>query len=434
MIAGGERAGKSYSAANELIARHHLGTLFWIVAPDYKLCRPEFQYLVDYFSRLDAIERLTMPVSQFQPMSMVLKGGIKIETVTARDPQKLAGQAPDGILACEAAQLDEEIYYKMLGRLSEKDGWLWMSGTFEHGSYLSWYSDRFEKWAMENNEDGASFAIPTWSNRAIYPGGLEDPKIIELRESSPNPEWFLERYAGIPCPPPTAVFKEFKIPLHVSNEARFRPYRLDAEGNVRKHSETGQPLKWEVELAIDPGFNGAYSVLAIQIDGPIVYVIDEVYRQYTKAEDIIAEVGTREWWPNVKRGVIDIAGTQHQGLASHQEVWMYNAGLPLESVRVDINPGIARLRTFLAPGLGRPPRLYYSPKCRKTIQEFKLYQYREIHEGKITSEKPIDSFNHSAKALAYWLVARYGFADGKMPKKAKKLRFGTPQKRRLRFK
>ena len=414
----------------ELVARHHLGELFWLIGPDYNLCRPEFRYLMEYFSKLGAIENLSFPSSPFQPCSMVLKGGIEITTITAKDTQKIAGRAPDGILGCEAAQLDYEVYLKCLGRLSEKNGWLWLSGTFEHDSYLSWYAEQYEKWIVDNEEGGGAFSIPTWSNRAIYPGGIDDPKIQELKAKSPNPEWFLERFAGVPCPPPTAVFKEFRISKHVSEEARFRPFRLDADGKELKRD--GKPVPWEVELAIDPGYNGAYAVLAVQVDGPIVNVIDEVYHQYIQAEDIITECKAREWWPNVRRGVIDIAGTQHQGLASHTEVWAYQARVMLESVRVDIPPGIARLRSFLSPGLEVPPRIFYSPKCKNSIKEFTLYRYRQVEEGKVTSEKPIDAFNHAAKAIAYWLVARYGFVDTRTRARPRRIKYGAKQKQQFR--
>lgn len=331
--------------------------------------------------------------------------------MTARDAQKLAGRAPSGILGCEGAQLDYEVFLKCFGRLAETDGWLWFSGTFEHDSYLSWYADQFEKWTVENEENGAAFSIPTWANLAIFPGGLENPKILELKDKSPNEEWFLERYGGVPCPPPTAVFKEFRIKTHVTTDAEFVEFRTDEGGSTL--TRNGEPVRKEVELAIDPGFNGAYAVLAIQTDGPFVNVVDEVYRQYTDAEFIIDECKQRPWWQNVKNsGVIDIAGTQHHGLASHVEVWHNLAGITLESVRVDIPPGMARMRDFLKVREDIGPRLRYSPKCKNSIREFALYQYRGVEEGRSTSEKPIDAYNHSAKALAYWLVARYGFSDG----------------------
>ena len=429
-IAGGERGGKSYSAAMELIARHHLGTLFWLVGPDYRLCRPEFRYLYDFFSQIGAVDHVAFPVNEFQPCYMRLKGGTEIQTLTARDAQKLAARAPDGILGCEAAQLDYEVFLKMFGRLAETDGWMWLSGTFEHDSYLSWYAENFEKWSIENHENGASFSIPTWANRAIFPGGLQDPKILELKEKSPSEEWFLERYGGIPCPPATAVFKEFRISTHVTPKAHFQEWRRDSDGNFLERN--GKRVRWPVELAIDPGYNGAYAVCAIQQDPPYVNVVDEVYRQFTAAPDVIAEAKDRPWWPNVRdRGVIDIAGTQHQGLASHVEVWQELAGIALESAKVEIPIGIARMRTFLKNREDTGPLLRYSPKCKHSIREYALYQYKGVEEGKTTSEKPIDAFNHSSKAVAYWLVARYGYVDGPPRRSKGRMKYGSQSKKKF---
>lgn len=437
LIAGGERGGKSYSAAMELIARHHLGELFWLVGPDYNLCRPEFKYLMAFFDKLGAIESLSFPSSPFQPCSMTLRGGIEIATITARDAQKLAGRAPDGILGCEAAQLSYETYLKMLGRLSEKNGWLWLSGTFENNSYLSWYAEQYEKWIIDNDEGGAAFSLPTWENRAVYPGGLDDPKIKELIAKSPNEEWFLERFAGVPCPPPTAVFKEFRASLHVSKEVNFQPLIYGPNGLPMKNTQ-GAPKRKEVELAIDPGYNGAYAVLAVQTDGPNVNVIDEVYFSYATVDQVIEACKEKPWWPHVRRGVIDIAGTQHQGMQSHTEIWAAKAQVMLNSVRVDIVPGIARLRSFLAPGTDPngqpyPPRIRYHPRCRESIREFTLYRYREVEEGKATSEKPIDGFNHAAKAMSYWLVYHYGFVDGLRRPRKKRVNYGSKARTQIRI-
>jgi len=58
---------------------------------------------------------------------------------------------------------------------------------------------------------------------------------------------------------------------HVSDEAEYEP---------------GLP----VHLAVDPGYAGAYAVLALQVVDDLVYVVDEVYRSGVVAEDIICGV------------------------------------------------------------------------------------------------------------------------------------------------
>ena len=100
LIAGGERAGKSRSAAMEVAGRFLEGQLYWLVGPDYDLCRPEFTYLVESLESLDAIETLSTPSGQSNRMT--LRNGTVIATRTAQRALRLAGQAPDGILGCEA--------------------------------------------------------------------------------------------------------------------------------------------------------------------------------------------------------------------------------------------------------------------------------------------------------------------------------------------
>ena len=149
LIAGGERAGKSRSAAMELVGRFLQGRLFWLVGPDYDLCRPEFSYLVEALGSLDAIETLAAPTGQSSRMT--LRNGATIATRTGQRALRLAGQAPDGILGCEAAQLSYDAFLRLSGRLAERRGWMWLSGTFE-GS-RGWYAEKYRAWQADNPDD-----------------------------------------------------------------------------------------------------------------------------------------------------------------------------------------------------------------------------------------------------------------------------------------
>ena len=241
LIAGGERAGKSRSAAMELFGRCLEGRLYWLVGPDYELCRPEFRYLAEAFAAIGAVDSLSFPASE--QCRLTLRTGARIVTKSARDPARLAGEAPDAILGCEAAQLPHEVYLRLRGRLAERRGWLWLSGTFE-GS-RGWYADHFSAWRVVNADGAASFSIPTWSNRALFPGGRADAEIEALEATYPAAV-FRERFGGVPCPPATLVFPEFEPSQHV---ATVDPAAVQT-----------------VELAIDPGYAGAYAVLAVTED------------------------------------------------------------------------------------------------------------------------------------------------------------------------
>jgi len=62
LIAGGERAGKSYCSAMELVARCDVAEgLYWIVGPTYELCRPEFSYVVEALRKVGMVGEVSFP-------------------------------------------------------------------------------------------------------------------------------------------------------------------------------------------------------------------------------------------------------------------------------------------------------------------------------------------------------------------------------------
>ena len=367
----------------ELFGRLWEGRLYWLVGPDYDLCRPEFEYILDACRLIGAVASVRRPGSNRG--ELITRTGARIVTRSAREPERLAGEAPDGILGCEAAQLPPSVFLRLRGRIAERRGWLWLSGTFE-GS-RGWYAEKFRAWQLAERADARAFSIPTWENRAIYPSGREDPEIADLEATFP-PDLFMERFGGVPCPPSTLVFREFDPRVHVSADAR----------------ASGSP----VELAIDPGYAGAYAVLAIEQRGANVAVIDEVYLRRRVAGDVIAICRQRPWWPRVRGGVIDVAGRQHHAAPSQIEVWASLAGVRLRSHRVPLRSGIDRLRTFLRDPASGNPRLTVAPACLNLAEEFGLYRYHEASDREPISEIPIDRDNHAVKALIYWLFDRFG--------------------------
>ena len=402
LIAGGERSGKSYTGAAELIGRHIGAGLLWIVGPDYEQARTEFVYAHEMFSRIGAVASVSLP-RQGQ-CSMTLKTGTEIVTKTGEEVMKLASKAPDGILMVEAAQQSYENFVKLMNRTAEKRGWLYVSGTFE--TSLGWYAEMFTEMQGANLWGGKSFSLPTWSNTAIFPHGRHDPEILRLEAANPA-DLFMERFGGIPTPPVGLVFREFKHSTHVvpmrfgSGEAAYR----DQDGWVL-------PEKGDLELWVDPGYAGAYAVLFVYVEGGLVFTPDEVYEQSMTGPAVIAKVmGRLELFGRVRRVVIDIAGRQHNAMESQVEVWQNLTRLPVSSHAVGIVEGINRHRTFLVDPMTKSPRLYHDPRCKGTIKEYGLYKYPNKSETRPETELPVDRDNHSLKAIAYGLFNRFGVVD-----------------------
>ena len=399
LVAGGEQAGKSMVASKYLLGRFmetEEPGLYWLVAADYERTRAEFEYLVQDFATLGILKQASKRVD---PGYIVLADGTRIETKSAKDPRTLAMRAPHGILGCEASQLDMETFFRLRGRCAPKRGWMFLAGTFE-GS-LGWYPQMYTAWAAGADPEAKAYSLPSWTNKYLYPGGREDPEIQRLKEVASD-DFYMERIEGKPSPPKGLVFSEFRPDAHVVD--------VEYVPDVPVH------------LWMDPGYAGGYAVEVIQVQGEQIQVIDEIYEVGLVTDEIIDIAKSRPWWPDVKFGVIDIAGNQHQAMAAPAEVWLQQAGLYLSSQKVKINEGTERLKGWLKiDPRTHAPRIVFSPKCIGIMSEFgmapnpfdgqtRAYRWKTDREGNIVGDTPEDKYNHGIKAIIYGLIDRFGYS------------------------
>ena len=399
LVAGGEQAGKSMVASKYLLGRFmetEEPGLYWLVAADYERTRAEFEYLVQDFATLGILKQASKRVA---PGYIVLADGTRIETKSAKDPRTLAMRAPHGILGCEASQLDMETFFRLRGRCAPKRGWMFLAGTFE-GS-LGWYPQMYTAWAAGADPEAKAYSLPSWTNKYLYPGGREDPEIQRLKEVASD-DFYMERIEGKPSPPKGLVFTEFRPDAHVVD--------VEYVPDVPVH------------LWMDPGYAGGYAVEVIQVQGEQIQVIDEIYEVGLVTDEIIDIAKSRPWWPDVKFGVIDIAGNQHQAMAAPAEVWLQQAGLYLSSQKVKINEGTERLKGWLKiDPRTHAPRIVFSPKCIGIMSEFgmapnpfdgqtRAYRWKTDREGNIVGDTPEDKYNHGIKAIIYGLIDRFGYS------------------------
>ena len=398
VVSGGEQSGKSMVASKYMLQRlpdAEEKALYWLVAADYERTKAEFDYLVEDLGKLGLLIKATKRVD---PGVIEFGGdGSKIETKSASDPRTLAMRAPNGIVICEASQVDLTTYMKCRARIAPKRGWLFMSGTME-GS-LGWFPSLVSEW-RSGMGDKQSFMLPTPSNIHLYPGGETDPEILRLKAESSD-EFFMERIMGVPMPPRGLVFPEFRADYHVAD------VELDAEKPV---------LVW-----IDPGYDGAYAVEVVQVVDGQVRVIDEVYERGLVTEDIITVCEGRPWWKKRVGGAVDIAGYQHQAMPAVAEIWLAKAGLNLLAEKVRINEGTERMKSVLKwDPLQKQPKFVVSPKCRGLLSEFgvvpnpfdgqsRAYKWRTDRDGNTVGDTPEDKNNHALKACIYGIVSELGY-------------------------
>jgi hypothetical protein len=448
-IGGGERSGKSRYNAQEVAFRVTYAKmqgateqLVWLAGESYENAHREFDYLITIFQVLGALpDDLTsrnphVKKPDGRAWHMNLSGeweGITIQTRTVDDPTKIASWALDGFVLCEAAQCrhGEEVWLRLRGRVAERRGWGILSGTFERQRGL-WYKRLFNRWLV-GDEEGHAYKFPTWENFAMFPGGWDDNEIVRLRERL-DEDLFMERYAGIPTPPTSLVYPRFDPDIHVTTEAEYMPRVNPVADGLAEQWTQNTSDRLPVELAIDPG-NSNYAILAIQRDedehGPLVYVIDEVFGRNQSTGDLVEVCRNRPWWKNIDpryAGTIDNAARQRQGGTPTIKIWREISGFYLRARWVRVEDGIDKVRSFLEdyglkseydddgnrkyPHPAQWARLFVHPRCRRLTEEFQMYRFPENREPSEWTD-PRPGWDHGVKALAYFLIDRYGPVRGK---------------------
>jgi len=424
---GGERAGKSLAAGLDATSRIPFGSLFWIVGPDYDLPRREFAYIHNFLVELDAIKSpkdVRMPSEG--SWELKTKSGQIVMTRTSADVRKLAADPVDGIIITEAAQCSYDTFLKSFGRTSETRGWITLEGTLEGGA--GWYAELVRELldhpGEENVFGATAYVIPTWTNTAIFPLGIDDPEIQNLkRVYSKIPGMFEEKCGAVASAPLGVIFREFSHIYHVSQAIRYDPSR-------------------PVYLAIDPGHGGpsAYAVAVLQVsesdmmstyraiakngeptsdevpDDAIedIDVIDCIYIPGAQTEQIIEIVKTYPWWDHVVGGTIDVEAPDEKTR------WMRIAGVPLTARKIPVLEGERRLHSFLAKNERRPSIMFSSEIPSPALREFSEYKSSVSSLGDLdirpgSAAKARRGADHMLKAIWYFLVVRYGYVKSARP-------------------
>lgn len=407
-VLGGERSGKSMLVAFLALTCMRVGEVgeYWIVGPDYNQPRAEFTYLYKWLNDAGLIEgEASMPANIAAPWSMTTKFGATIKTRSSGEIQKLASFSVAGVIMAEAAQSIWEAYLKLMGRVSETNGFLILSGTLEKG--LPWYGDLYERWQGPNTLGAKSYSMPTWSNLEIYPGGREDPAIKELEAEYPY-DLFMERFGARPQRKLGLVLPEFDMGIHV------------------KHLERKENLP--VELAIDPGQH-CYAILFVQYDGLVCNVLDRVYERGIIAQDIIPMAMAKplfKWVDPSHAGTIDVAGKQHHANKSQVELWQEIAGVTLASKYIQLDDTIQALRFRLKDTNPlHKPLVYFNDHMQNirdpagfaldVLAEPVSWSWPDRGPSRNVAVRPIDKNNDAMKALGYSLIGRYGSYTTRKP-------------------
>ncbi len=452
LVVGGERAGKSYVEAADKVPylvllpilkpskrweEFRRGKIkarspdFVFFGPSYKEPKAEFEYVEHWLDELGKLAKDTMnrpSKPDDGPWRLVTTDGVVLTTWTLDDPGTVRSIPLEGAMIVEAGRCPKEGYERIRSRVSTTRGFIDLSGTMEFSE--KWYTDLALEGKRENDKDLKTFSIPVWTNRSSFPGGENDPEILSMKKFYTDDIWAM-RFAAEPRPPGDRVLKEF-------TEAMISDV------------EVPDDALWE--LAIDPGYASAYAVLFVaswmkydedsegnrRKAGKQFHVAAEFYEQGLNTDDLVSLVVKHPLWPKVvksKSGVMDIAGKGHRdSTESALEKWKKLTPLNFFMQYWHEEALRERLRTSAKAG-----QVTISPSCVGLIAEAGLgepvfpemhpWKYHLDRSGTITSEKPIDRWNHSVKALGYLLLKHLGPVEylNEGPMTVNRMRKNKPQ-------
>jgi hypothetical protein len=187
---------------------------YWFIMPSYQTKPKEMDYLLQWLTKSGVVTASSFPQGGSCSIT-VLGGKFVIETRTAMDPEGIASEACDIVLACEAGQQSPLVYEQVQGRIMTFGGRCVFSGTLEDTegkpTWL-WYEDAVAKYLERPDKDHIAVSLPSWANPVYMKGetcqlaaegcenhehGRQHPTIAAL-ETTLGGFAFERKIAGVP--------------------------------------------------------------------------------------------------------------------------------------------------------------------------------------------------------------------------------------------
>jgi hypothetical protein len=277
VLCNGRRWGKTLLGGKEAettaFVKNFLGQpmMGWIIGPNYTDCEKEFRVIYNTFKAL-GIEALSSKfLSNVDNGNMHIKTnwGFDVQCRSAAHPESLVGEGLDFVLMVEAGRHRKKMFTEYVRpALSDKRGWSMMSGVPEEASdqwLLYWGYHRGQD---PNKKQWKSWRMPSWTNRVTFPGGRNDPEILEAEDDLTEDE-FERQYGGKFVQRIGRVMKEWDDDHHL----------VDIEYD---------PRRGPLFAALDYGYTNDWVWLWIQTDWENrVYVVGEERFTMRDTEDIV---------------------------------------------------------------------------------------------------------------------------------------------------
>lgn len=394
VLCNGRRWGKSLFGGKEIestaFIRNYIGQPMrgWIIGPNYTDAEKEFRVIYNTFKALgiDTISNKFVSNVENGNMHIETSWGWDLQCRSAQKPDSLVGEGLDFVLLAEAGRHSKKTFTEYVRpALSDKRGFSMMSGVPEDVA-----DTNLLYWAYNRGQDEAfsqwqSWQLPSWTNTHVFPGGRDDPEIIEAASDLTDDE-FRRQYGGEFVLKRGRVMKEWDDDKHVVDVK----YRRD----------------WPLYAAVDFGYTNDWVWLWIQVD-PLenrTYVIGEKRWKFTDTEMIAKEMAQSPLISNCLGIYVDPSSPddaailrRHLGVGTRA-----NTGGEIR-LRLQLIRSALKTRPEHLPEdhPERLPNLMVDRSCDRLIWEMREgYRWHENRGGeKNVSEIPQDDNNHGPEAL-----------------------------------
>jgi hypothetical protein len=423
VLVNGRRWGKTLLGGKEVeptaFVTNRLGEAQrgWIVGPNYDDCEKEFRVVYDTFKKLgiDKVSSKFLNNTENGNMVIKTKWGFVLECRSAAHPETLVGEGLDFALLVEAGRHKRKTWAEYLRpALSDKRGWALFSGVPEGATDTS-----LLYWLWKRGQDTtklpwASWRMPSWTNDVVFPGGRQDPEILDAEDDLTEDE-FRRQYGAEFVDRIGRVMKEWDDEIHLRN----LDYRRD----------------WPLYLAIDYGYTNPFVLLWIQVDAfNNVYVIREDRWTLKDTVEIAKEVKENSATAHLLDKVVamypDPAEPDDTNIL--QREWRKparaNTGGEIKNRVAMIRKALKLQNEHLPDGhIDKIPGIFVDHSCVQLAWEMREgYRWPEHKsEVKNQTENPLDKDNHGPEALGRFFK---GYMD--VVGKERRARMGRAKVRR----
>lgn len=398
VLVNGRRWGKTLCGAKEAettaFVRNFLGEPMrgWIIGPEYSDCEKEFRVIYDTFKSLGIDQLSDKFVNNVENGNMRIhtRWGFDLQCRSAKHPESLVGEGLDFVLLVEAGRHKRKMWGDYVRpALSDKRGWSFASGVPEGASENSLLYSLYQRGQDPSKKSWWSIRMPSWTNTVVFPGGANDPEILEARDDLTDEE-FRRQYGAEFVESVGRVMKEWDDDIHLADLEYDRRYPLYA--------------------ALDYGYTNDWVWLWIQVDTfNNVYVIGEHRFNFRDTEDIVRN----EFLNHPTRSILVNKLTAIYGPPAEpddnnvvrrvlQKPVMANTGGEIKTRTGLIRAALKRRPSELPDDdPEKKPQLFIDRSCTQLAWEMREgYRWPENKsEVRSDSEVPLDKDNHGPEAL-----------------------------------